>query len=374
MSASCQSCKAAVNSEVEKANGLLNSAKGYDSSINAGATVATQGLASSVVPAQAAPQVAQNGVMGTGSGALGDQSAAASQVSSAMKSCASQIRSQCQNIAPADQQAAEASAASCEKSGAQADATSAEKASKMAEALKQAGQAAQQAMGMAQQGAGGASPTSGLTSNDYKTPGLESSKVAENAESSSLDQVKTASSTLQSAAIGEDDAKGSTLSASRDPASLGAGGSGKSGGNAFGSGSANSSEPGSTTASMGGAGNSTGASQGGGAGGSGNGANGSGASALPGAGANGEDNTYAGGGGGGGSRPTLGLKSSGDELTDIMGSGGLKSGDSALASANEISKLGSAGLGSPLDGAEHENLFKRVKRKIAKLSRDRHMQ
>jgi len=125
---SCNSCKAAIDSEVNSANGVLAGAKMADGTITANAQAATAAQAALTSATQDDPQGRTSNTNNLGSQALQQQQAEAMKVSQAMKKCAQEIRSKCAgNLANQDQQAGKTSADSCENSGRQADQTAAEK-------------------------------------------------------------------------------------------------------------------------------------------------------------------------------------------------------------------------------------------------------
>lgn len=379
----CRNCKSTVTSAVQAANAQLNSAKGADASINASTTAGTAATAATVDPLQKAHQFGAQNVASNGNSALTQQQQLAQQTSQAMKKCAADIRQACGgDMAPEDKSAADQSAQSCEQAGTTADQVAAEKGMKAAEAAKNAAQAGQQGQAMTPpqmpqggpQGAGDQGSADPLQSN-------LSSNVPDKIEPTKLDNA--ASSKLGNAdatnlgEIGNQNTSNiSDLSQLQDPSFASGGGGATAAGDSRSLASAGGEYAGGAATGV----STTGASGGSGAGGGGGAGSGSGAgegdsSALAGAlGGNTDDSSYGLGGGGGGSRPTLGLKSSGDEFTDLLGGAAGAGSSGELGALGDGAKLAANSQNAPWQGFTDESLFKRVKRKIHTLSTQRHMQ
>ncbi len=367
--ANCDSCKTAIQNSVNTANGVLNSAKAQDQAINAANAASNAADAAGTQALQQDPQFKTGSVNQSGLNSLQQQQQLAQQVSTAMKNCAKEIKKACTGpLDGMDQQAADSSAQSCEQSGTAADGVAAEKAAKAAEMAKNGQQANQNGQGMQppQMPQGGSGD-----------PGLGSTNPYDSKISSSVEKAKTAkldsgfSGGKSEIPVGQGIESG--LSSERNTASTSNGSS-----SASQSGGDKSTPTDFGNSSGGAAGASRGVSGSGGFGGlgssSGKSTEAKTDAAVDAKAAVGDETPLA--GGGSSFKPTLGLKSSGDELAELINQPGATTGSSALTTGHEAAgqQLASHGGGSTPFGGDDISLFKRIKSKITSLSRTRNMQ
>jgi hypothetical protein len=362
----CDSCKSTLKSAVESANGTLAAAKAQNASINASTAAGTAGTAAGVNPLQDRPQFATRDVNSAGQTAATQQSGLANGVTEGFESCAKQIESSCQQgqLAPEDYQAAKSSADSCRQSAQQARQVAADKALKADEMAKNGQQANQNGQGMQppQMPLGGAGGSPGLGSSDPLD-----SKVSSNIDLAKGLKLDTKiNSGKAEIPLGQGSESG--LSSEANTATTSSGGS-----NSLGS----SKDSGSHTAA-----DANSSSGGGNSGFSGSGSMGSLGSS--GASKSSEEKVEhktsaengavaAAGSSGGGARPTLGLRSSGDELSDLLNQNAPE-GAATIGGGPMENLASNRNLASNSSMAEETSLFKRVKTKITRVSRDQHMQ
>ncbi len=364
----CQNCKTTIQQAVETANKALDAAIAEDASIAAANAANTQTSAT-----LAGLDATQNGDMfrtgdvnSSGFTAAKQQEALANRAAGAYEQCASQIDSACANVAPNDKALADQAKRSCQSSAQQARQVAADKAAKAAEMAKNGQQANQSGQGMQppQMPPGGSGePATGSTDpydskisssvEKAKTAKLDSGFSGGKAEIPNGQEIESGLSSAQNSA---NTVNGSNPGQSREAkakiaatntASGGSGGSrgisGSSTAGGFGSsdGSKSSEEKADALAII--------------------------------KGSAGEDPLAA--GGGSNFKPTLGLKSSGDELADLMNQQNANTGSSVLGGSLEATGQSlAAHSGSLAAGGDEVSLFKRIKSKITSLSRARNMQ
>lgn len=370
MSSTCHSCKAQINNAVESANGKLTAAAGRDASIAASATASTQGSA-----AAAGANQFQNDHMfktgdvnQTGLNAVTQQEALARGVAEGYEQCARDIDSACSNVAPADKAMADQAKQSCTSSANQARGVAADKTAKAAQMAQDGQQANQNGQGMQppqmpQGGAGGSGlgsdPFNSKISSDINKPktakldsgfsggkteiplnqvgdsGLSSQKFTPEKSLGSASSLSSSEKESTSA----NGAPGSSGSASRNGvsgsgASMGSSGFGSNGGSEKDSDSSKTRNPAAAA---------------------------DGASEL----AGGAQSSF---------KPTLGLRSSGNELNDLLQTPGGPIGSETIGSTQEALGHSSGSSHNLSSVGEEVSLFQRIRTKITIVTRARHMQ
>ncbi len=366
----CTSCKTQIGKAVETANNKLTLAAQQDAGITASATASTQGSA-----AVAGANQFQNDHMfktgdvnQTGLAAAKQQEALAQQVATGYDQCVSDIQSACSNVAPSDKGMVEQAKQSCTASANQARGVAADKAAKAAQMAENGQQANQNGQGMQPpqmpQGGGGGS---GLGSSDpygsnisstidkAKTAKLDSGfsggktdiPLNQSSESGLSSQKFTPETPggASSASASSEDSKNSTGGTSSGAASTvarnGVSSSGTSmSGSGFGDSSKSSSEE-------------------------------SGAARNP--AAKSDEGEGLASGAAPAFKPTLGLRSSGTELNELLQNPAGATGSETVGGRQEAAGHSENPKNLAAVG-EEVSLFQRIRTKITVVSRARHMQ
>jgi hypothetical protein len=365
----CDSCKSKIQSAVQKANGVLASANAQNASINASTAAGTASTAAIIPGQQEVTQFGTGNVNSAGQAAATQQQALAQQVATAMDTCASEIEQACSAIAQSDKAMADQAANSCKQSAQQARQVAADKAAKAAEMAKNGQQANQNGQGMQppQMPQGGAGGSPGLGSSDPTD-----SKISSNIErakgiklDSKIGNGKTEIPNGQSSDSGLSSEANTATTSSGGGNTLGSSDSGKS---------SNFAE---SNSGAGNGGGGAGVSSAGAMGSLGSGGTSKSTEEKVEAKTSSEDSSLANAGAGsagGGSRPTLGLRSSGDELSELLNPSA-QEGSTTIGGSNlENLTSNPRNLASNATLGDETSLFKRIKAKITRVTRDQHMQ